>query len=593
MSSAVDSDARDAQSEPEVDQPGLAPLREAAEERRRMWLPRPRLRQDAVAGLSLTAANVPDGMANAILVGVNPLYGLYATMIGPFVGGLLSSTQLMVITTTAAASLTAGQALGALEGDARASALVLLVVLVGAFQVLFSLLGLGRLTRFVSYSVMSGFLMGVGVLIIMSQMPNVTGYAAEGANATFRFFDVLAHAGSIHPWTLGTALLTLVLAIALPRTPLGNFGILVAIAVPSLLVALIGIDGVRTVSDVGEITRGIPLPRMPRFAHTFDVILGALAVAVVIVVQAAGVSQSVPNPDGPRPSTSRDFLAMGVANAASGFLRGLPVGGSLSATALGLLAGACSRWAAVSAGLWMAVIVIGFPQAVSPIVMPALGALLVLAGARTLRPAEVVSIWRAGWTSRLALATTFLSMLFLPIEAAVGIGVALSAILHLGQASNDVTVVQFVEHPDGHVEERAPPAQLPSNAVTVLHVYGHLFYAGARTLERRLPSPRGAKNPAVVLRMRGRSHVGATLIDVLTSYTKSLRTVGGRLYLSGLSPQVHAEIARSGKLDLSGPVRTYAVTEFVGQSTRAAVTDAETWLASLREPQDDRATRLA
>src|SRR5690606_18745672 len=157
---------------------------------------------------------------------------------------------------------------------------------------------------------------------------------------------------SVDPWSLGVSLLTLALAIALPRTTLGNFGILAAIAMPSLLVALGGIESVRTVSDVGDITRGIPLPRMPSFLQALDVLLGAFAVAVVISVQAAGVSQSVPNPNGPRPSLSRDFIAIGVANAVSGLLRGLPVGGSLSATALNLLAGASSRGAAVFAGLW-------------------------------------------------------------------------------------------------------------------------------------------------------------------------------------------------------------------------------------------------
>lgn len=567
---------------PEVDQPGLSRLREAVEGWRRRLPGGRTLKRDGVAGLSLAAANVPDGMANAVLVGVNPLYGLYATMVGPLAGGLLSSTQLMVVTTTAAASLTAGQALGDLAGSTRENALFLMVVLIGAFHVLFGVLRLGQLTRFVSYSVMTGFLMGVGVLIILSQLPTAVGYAAEGANATLRFFDLLLNVHEADAVSLGVALATLALALTLPRTRIGNFGILVAIALPSALVALAGLEGVRTVSDVGEIASGLPKLEMPSFSESLRVLTGALAVAVVIVVQAAGVSQSVPNPDGPRASASSDFVAMGVANAASGFLRGLPVGGSLSATALSLLAGAGSRWAAVFAGLWMALIVIAFPQAVSPIAMPALAALLVLAGARTLRLGEAMSIWNTGWPSRLAIVTTFLAMLFLPIQAAVGIGVVLSALLYLSQSSTDVSVVERFERADGRVEERPAPAILPSGGVTVLHVYGHLFYAGARTLERRLPAPRGARNPAVVLRLRGRTHVGATLIEVLARYVEALQEANGRLYLSGLSEQVRAEIERTGKLDLSGPVQAYEVASVIGHSTREAVADARTWLAGRR-----------
>lgn len=575
--------ARRADTVPPIDLPGLSLLREAVANRRGHMPGWRTLRRDGVAGLSLTAANVPDGMANAVLVGVNPLYGLYATMVGPLVGGLLSSTQLMVVTTTAAASLTTGEALGGLSGDTREGALFLMVALVGAFLALFGALRLGYLTRFVSYSVMTGFLMGVGALIILSQLPNAAGYEARGPNAALRFFDLLLNLDRADPSSLATALLTLALALALPRTRLGNFGILVAIAAPSAFVALSGLDGVRTVDDVGEITGGLLAFKVPSFSESLGVITGALAVALVIVVQAAGVSQSVPNPDGPRPSPSRDFIAMGAANAVSGFLRGLPVGGSLSATALGLLAGASSRWASVFAGLWMALIVIVFPQAVSPVAMPALAALLILAGARTLRLSEALSIWHTGWPSRLAIVTTFLAMLFLPIQAAVGIGVALSAFLHLSQSSTDISVVERIRRPDGRIEERPAPDTLPSDAVTVLQVYGNIFYAGARTLERKLPSTRGAQCPVVVLRLRGRAHVAATLIEVLARYADALRDARGRLYLSGLSRAVHDEIILTEKLDLSGPVRVYEAQPVVGQSTAEAVADANAWLVRLRK----------
>jgi len=131
-------------------------------------------------------------------------------------------------------------------------------------------------------------------------------------------------------------------------------------------------------------------------------------------------------------------------------------------------------------------------------------------------------------------------------------------------------------------EERVAPHRLPPHAVTVLHIYGHLFYAGARTLEDKLPSPRGARNAVVVMRMRGRSNLGATLIDVLASYAKELQKGNGRLYLAGINPAVRDEIVRTAKLDLSGPVQLYEMTPLVGEATRKAVADAKAWLASQR-----------
>jgi sulfate permease, SulP family len=563
-----------------IDQPGLAGLRDAVAN---CLLPKLRgfagLRRDGLAGLSSALSNVPDGMANGVLVGVNPVYGLYATMMGPAVGGLFSSTQLMMITTTAAASFSTSEALGGMHGGERVEALFMMVMLAGAFQILFGFLGLGRLIRFVSYSVTTGFLSGVSVLLILNQLTVVTGYEPAGDNRIAQTFDLLLNLGQISLASLILAALTLALAVFLPRTPLGNFGRLAAIAIPSLLVALLGLSSVKIVQDGGAIPQGVPLPVLPSLSSlNIDVITGALAVAVVILVQGAGVSQSVPNPDGSPRNTSRDFIAQGAANLASGLFRGLPVGGSLSATALNVIYGAQSRWAVVLAGLLMAMIVVGFPGLVVHIAMPALGALLILAGLTSLKPRDIRLVWNTGWPSRLAGGGTFLAALFLPIQAAVAIGVLLSALLYVSRASTDVTLVELVERPDGQIEERERPERLPSGAVTVLDVYGHLFYAGAQTLERLLPVPEGARKPAVILRLHSLNVVGATLQDVLASYADKLSAVDGRLYLTGISERVHEQLLRTGKLRVSGPVQVYGATPIRGQSTRQAIENARTWL---------------
>jgi SulP family sulfate permease len=536
--------------------------------------------------LSLAVANVPDGMANGVLVGVNPLYGLYATMIGPLVGGLMTSTSLMVITTTAAASLTAGQSLAHIAAADRSSSLFLMVLLVGVFQMLFGVLGVAKHTRFVSYSVTTGFLAGISTLLILSQIPTVAGYAANGGNRVTQAIDVIAHLHRVNMAALGTGVLALMLAVLLPRTRLRSVARLAAVVIPSLLAALMPGD-VQTVSDVGEIGGSFPIPQLPAFTlvDTLSVITGALSVAIVTLVQGVGVSQSVPNRDGSRTRIGRDFVAQGAANVACSLFRGLPVGGSLSATAIYVISGAITRWASIFAGLWMAVIVIGVPDLVAFIAMPALGALLMVAGASSLKPSEVAALRNAGWPSVTAGTTTYLATLFLPIQAAVGLGVVLSALLFLSRTASAVTIVQLVRHDDGRVEERTPPRRLTGGAVTVLDVYGDLFYAGARTFERLFPQARGVDRPVVVLRMRGRDTLGATLIDVLGGYADQLAAANGRLYLTGVSPAVDEQVARSGRLHLRGTVRAKRATPIVWESTQAAVADAQTWLASQADRQ--------
>jgi SulP family sulfate permease len=239
----------------------------------------------------------------------------------------------------------------------------------------------------------------------------------------------------------------------------------------------------------------------------------------------------------------------------------------------------------------MLLIVLVFAGPVGKVAIPSLAALLIFAAVNAVRVEEGRSIWRIGWAPRAAALVTFLATLFLPIQVAIGIGALLSALLHTYASSSDISLVELVERPDGRVESRRPPARLASDAVTVLGVDGSLFYAGAWTLERLLPSSRGAHRPAVVLRLRGQTRVGATFIDVVTRYAEQVGAAGGRLYLAGVDDRVRDQLARSGKVQASGPLDVYAATSVVGESTRRAAAAASAWLAARRPDGADSPAR--
>ncbi|PKV75919.1 SulP family inorganic anion transporter [Pontibacter ramchanderi] len=567
--------------------PGLTVLRDAVQNASRKVPPRNKLQQDGIAGATTAVSSLPDGMANGLLAGVNPVYGLYACIAGPLVGGLFSSSQLMMITATSASAIMAGQTLRGLPADERGQVFFLLVVLIGVFQAVLGLLGQGRLTRFVSFSVMIGFLTGISVLLIMSQLPTATGYTPSGSNSIYRTINLLLNVDKLHLPSTGMAALTVLLAIFLQKTPLKKIFALIAIAIPSAVVFFFGLEGVKVVQDVGDISGGIPSLVVPPFsAISLDIITGAAAVAIVILIQGAGVSQSVPNKDGSPSNTSRDFVAHGAANIASGFFQGLPVGGSLGTTAINVLARAQTRWASIFSSLAMTLIVAVFSGVVAYTAMPSLGAMLILAGIRSIKLSDIVATWNPGWKSWpsfLAAGVTFGATLILPIPSAVGIGVLLSAFLFVTQSSTEVTLVELRKRDDGKIEEHRPPKTLKRNKVTVLNVYGNLYYAGARTLEHLLPQPENAQNPVVILRLRGRSSLGATLVSVLANYAAMLKSVNGKLYLTGVSEGVNREVLHSDLLRMNGPVKAFKVEPELGLSTHNAVVDAEAWLLEREE----------
>lgn len=354
---------------------------------------------------------------------------------------------------------------------------------------------------------------------------------------------------------------------------------LFALVIPTVAVVLADAESVARAGDQGGIPQGIPLPHLPDFRlFSFSLVTGALAVAAIVLVQGAGVAEAAPNPGDARPNPDQDIIAQGAGNLASGFFRGIPVGGSVGQTALNVSVGARTRWAAVWSGVWLLVILALFSWLVAKIAVPTLGAILIFAAIGSFQPGEIRSILRTGRGSQIAVITTFGATLFLPVAAAVGIGVALSLLLQLNQEAMDLAVVELIPLEHGRFEERPAPSALTSYHVTTLDVYGSLMYAGARTLQARLPDPAGTRSPAVVLRLRRRTSLGATFVKVVADYADRLAEVDGRLYLSGLDPSLTGRLRRTGHLD--GPVRTFEATPVVGESTRAASLDAEAWLVT-------------
>ena len=543
------------------------------------------VRQDMVAGLVNAVVSVPDGLASATLAGVNPVYGLYASIAGPIAGSALVSAQLMQISTTTASALAAGQVIAGHPGGERDGVLFLLVVLIGLWLAVFGLFRAGRLVRFVSHAVMTGFLGGVAVLLILDQSAPFVGRNAAGGNEVAQFFDLLTHASDFRVTTLLTGCIALVLAIGLGRTVVGNFSSVVALVVPSLLVALFKWD-VQRVADISPIPRGIPTLALPNFGLlTPELIMAAFAIAVIVGVQGAGVSQSVDNPDDSRVNPSRDLVAQAAANVANGLFSGIPAGGSVGQTALNVTVGARSRWSGILGGVWMLVIVLAAGGLVGQVPMTVLAALMIMSGIRALDFREARSIWYTSGSARLAIVVTFAATLFLSIPTAVGAGVLLTIVLYLSSAASDVSVRALVPVGNGRFAEQSPPKKLESEAIVVLDVYGSLFFAGARTLADSLPSADGVARPAVVLRLRRRPSVGATLIDVLADYAESLAEAEGRLYLAGVSEAVATQLRNSGKLDIGGVVQIVPARAVLGESMDEAITLARDWLRGVRERQ--------
>ena len=554
------------------------------------------LKSDAVAGVVLGVESVPDGLAGGLLAGVNPVYGLYAYMVGTVTGALFTSSSFMAVQATGAMAIVVADVPVIHTAEDPGRALFTLSILTGIVMVVAGLLRLGSILRFVSNAVMVGFINAVGVNIVLGQLDDFTGYAAEGGNRVVRAFDLIFNLGELHWPTLAIGAATIVLIVLLERTKLGPLGLVVAILLTSAATWAIKANldvEIATLNDIADIPSSLPLPMLPDLGLVFVLILPALSLAFVGLVQGAGISANFPNPDGTYPMASQDFIGQGAANVASGFLQGMPVGGSMSASSLVKTAGAKSRLALILAGIVMAIVILVFGDAVGYIAMPALAGLLMTVGYRTVKPANIKAVWKTGAMQATVMVVTFTLTMVIPLQYAVLVGVGISMILFIINQSNQVVIKQWIME-DGHLRETDRPQDVPPGEVIILQPYGSLFFASAPVFEEKLPTiTPETRGSVVILRLRGRSDLGSTFMDVLEKYARALKEQGNQLMLVSADENMHEQLKVAGVADLVGADYIFMSDEWVGQTLREAYDRALTWVDEHpsdeeSEPEEDK-----
>jgi sulfate permease, SulP family len=540
--------------------------------------PRRRASKDVTAGVTLGLVSVPDGLAMGLLAGLNPVAGLYGYLVGTVAGAVATSSVLMSVQATGAMAVLIADVpeLRAAEDPARA--LATLGMLTGAVMLVLGVLRLGSLVRFVPNAVLTGFVNAVAVNIVLGQLPSLTGFDSSRGNRLTRAIDTLLSPFSLHWPTVLVGVATIVLIVALERTRLRSLGLLVAVAATSAIADRVGLfEGVLQLRDIADIPASLPRPVLPALGLVPTLLLPAVSLAFVGLVQGAAISQTVPNPDGTFPDTSGDFRGQGIANVASGLLRGMPVGGSMSATAILTAAGARSRLANATAGGVIALAILLLSDLVALVAMPALAGLLIVVGYRTFNVEQVLQVWQTGPTQATVMATTFVLTLIVPLQYAVLVGVGLSVILYVVGQSNRVRVVRLtVPEPDMYPTESEPPSTVRAGDTVVLAVYGSLFFASAPVFEQQLPDidPHAAGG-AVVLVLRGHDDLGSTFLQVIGRYRSKLRAAGGHLLLAGVEYRALTQLSSTGMLERLGPDNVFPATPIVGDALQEAAARAK------------------
>lgn len=531
--------------------------------------------KDLRAGIVLGVESVPDGLAAGLLAGVNPLYGLNAYIVGTLFGAVATGSVFMTVQATGAMAVIVAD-VPEIHGPQAVGAMATMTIMAGIAMLALGLAGLGRLVRFIPAAVLIGFVNAVAVNIVLSQLENLTGFASTSGNRLTRAVDTLLHLGQVSWWSIVVGGVTVALILILERTPIGALSMVVGIVVGSLLVLALPDGSVATISGVAEVERSMPEISLPDLSLILALIVPALSLALVGLVQGAGISGSIPNPDGKYPNASADFRGQGIANIATGLLQGMPVGGSMSATSLARAAGARSASANLIAGAVMVLIVLLFAPLIGYIAMPALAGLLMVIGVRTFKPDQIVMVMKTGSVQIAVFLVTFALTLLIPLQYAVLTGVGLAVILHIARQSNRVRMKRWVfDDAGGLPQETVPPVRLEREEVVILTPYGSLFFASADAFRTQLPTPDAdAAGAFVILRLRGTDELGVTFLTMLRRYATELRAAGATLMVAGIGTRVSSQLAATGVREVIGAENVFPAHPRLGDATHEALAAA-------------------
>ncbi|MCB8984375.1 MAG: SulP family inorganic anion transporter [Ardenticatenaceae bacterium] len=538
---------------------------------------------NVISGLATGLFSIPEGMAYAQLAGVNPVYGLYSGIVSTLVASLSTGTVLMMSTLTSAIALATASVLqvSGIQDSQMPQALFTITFLVGTIMFVLGIFRLGSIVNFVSNAVMTGFVAGASLLIILGQEHHLTGYSPVGANQWQKTVNWLQNVSQWDGTTVAVSVAVIIFMVVLKRVrALEKFAPIIVLVVASLVVNFFHIQ-TELVGSIATIPNSLPMFILPNFSLIPTLALGSVSVALVALAQGAGISTAVPNPDGSKASQSRDFVGEGLGNLAGSFFQSMATGGSLSRTGISVGAGANSRLGGVFAGLWLGLIVLLFGSYAEKVPLAVIGGMLVVVGIELIVarvPSARLVLKTSDWGSIAAMAITFFSALFIPLQFTIFLGALLSLLLYVVASSHKLRVRQAARLDDGGWEMQDAPTELKSHRANILVVQGLDFFAEVPVLEDALPTARGVTGAVVVLIIRDMQHITSTAIRFMERFVEQLQANGSLLILADVNPAVLSALERSGALEAIGAENVIPATNRILAAEETAWEMAQKWL---------------
>jgi len=527
---------------------------------------------DATAAVIVTLMLVPQALAYAILSGLPPQIGLYASMLPLIAYAFFGTSNTLAIGPVAIAALMTAAAIKPFSVISPAlgiEAAVIMACISGGFLLLSGVFRLGFLANFLSHSVISGFISAASIVIATSQLPTLLGYTAKGDNMIELVSGIVNSFNQVQATTLILSLLTLGLLLTTRKygkTFLMSIGInaffsqTIARAVPALLV-IVGtlamkadISWLSNVKTVGEIPAGLPSIGLPSMNLEIwhALLMPAILISIIGYVESISVAQNLAMKRRERIHPDQELIALGVSNLAAGISAGLPVTGGVSRSVVNMDAGAQTPAAGLLTAFGMLAATYFMAAWLGDLPRFILATTIIVAVLSLFDFSVFKHTWHLSKQDFFALCITFFLTLFINVEWGISAGVILSVALHLYKTSRPhIAVVGQVRGTEHFRNINRHEVDVCPNVVT-LRIDESLFFANVRYLEQRVHAIL-ADNPNLehlVLMFSAVNDIDASAVEALETLNEHLQQHGIGFHFSEVKGPVMDSLKKSNLLKL-------------------------------------------
>lgn len=544
------------------------------------------IREDIIAGITVSLVAIPQALAYAQLAGVPPYYGLYAAFIPTIIGVLFGSSAILstgpvaMTSLLTAASIAPFAAAGSEQFYAYA---ILLALLSGLIQIGFGLARMGVLLNFLSHPVLMGFINAAALIIAISQIPAFLGISIkQSKHLLLDTWNVLTNFDALHGMSLAFGLGAFALLFffkkIFPKLP----GVLITVGFLTWISYAIGFaeHGGRV---VGEIPTGLPSLTVPSFEWPVmrDLLPAAFVLALISFVEAMSSCKVIAFKTRTRWDENQELIGQGLAKVAAAFCQSMPVSGSFSRSALNLASNARTGLSSLISASFVLATLMFFTGALYHLPKPVLAAMIMMAVANLVNFSSIQHAWQASKDDGIAAILTFFStLIFAPnIQNGILTGIILSLTLFFYRRMRPRIIVALGLHPDGTLRDAARfDLPLLPPQIGALRFDSSLLFFNVSYFENAVLKLMRDKPDAnyILIAGSGINHLDGSGVEIISSLARHMHESGITLVFSGLKMQILEVMERTGLVETIGENNIYSTDKIAIEALQMRIQPAPT-----------------